>query len=60
MSNLMNRLNLTPELLGISDVEIIKINKAPDGAIYITVSSTKTETRCRIIHLQNRTDIVVF
>ena len=47
MNETMGQWNLTPELLGISDVVIKEIRESQDGSIYITVSSTKTEILCR-------------
>ena len=51
MSEMMNQLKLTPELLGISDVVINEVKEARDGSIHIIVSSTKTETLCRYCKL---------
>ncbi len=47
MSKITNHLNLTPELLGLSDITITEVIKTREGGIHIVVSSTKTETLCR-------------
>jgi len=47
MSKITNHLNLTPELLGLTDITIIEVTEAYDRSIHIVVSSTKTETLCR-------------
>ena len=47
MSNITDQLNPTPELLGLSDIIITDVKECEDGAIYITVKSTREETRCR-------------
>ncbi len=47
MNKITNQLNLTPELLGLSDITITEVTEARDGSIHIVVSSTKTETLCR-------------
>lgn len=39
--------NITPKLLGITDVEIINVRMVSDGSIHIEVRSTKSETLCR-------------
>ena len=46
MSKITDQLNLTPELLGLSDVVITGTKEARDGSIHITVKSTKTEILC--------------
>jgi transposase len=46
MNKIASQLNLTPELLGISDVVITDIKQAKDGSIHIAVKSTKTEILC--------------
>lgn len=46
MNKIANQLNLTPELLGISDVVITDVKQAKDGSIHIAVKSTKTEILC--------------
>jgi transposase len=46
MDKIANQLNLTSELLGLSDVIITDIKEARDGSIRITVKSTKIEILC--------------
>lgn len=46
MGKITDQLNPTPELLGLSDVVITDTREARDGAIHITVKSTKTEILC--------------
>lgn len=47
MTKIANHLNLTPALLGLTDITITEVTEARDGSIHIAVSSTKTETLCR-------------
>ena len=47
MSKITNQLNLTPELLGLSDITITDVTEVRNGSIHIAVSSTKRETLCR-------------
>ena len=46
MSKIIDQLNPTPELLGLSDIIITDTREAQDGSIHITVKSTKTEMLC--------------
>ncbi len=46
MNKIANQLNLTPELLGLSDAIITDVKEAKDGSIHIAVKSTKTEILC--------------
>lgn len=46
MDKSTDHLNLTSELLGLSDVIIMDTKEARDGSIHITVKSTKTEILC--------------
>ena len=47
MSGITDQLQLTPELLGLSDVTITGIREARNGSIEVTVKSTQDETFCR-------------
>lgn len=47
MSNSSSALNITPELLGLSDIKIDNVRTASDGSIHIKVSSIKSEILCR-------------
>jgi len=40
MSKIANHLNLTPELLGFTDITITEVTGARDGSIHIAVNST--------------------
>ena len=46
MSQPNDQFTLTPELLGLSDIEIMSIDFRADGKIMIDVKSTKVETKC--------------
>ena len=48
MNGITDQLQLTPELLGLSDVIITDIREARDGSIKVTVKSTQNKTLCRI------------
>ena len=47
MKNNATELTMTPELLGLSDIEIESVRISNNGSIYVRVSSTKEETTCR-------------
>ena len=48
MSEIVDQLKLTPELLGLSDITITDVTEMRDSSIHVTVKSTKEETLCRI------------
>jgi transposase len=47
VSELLQSLNLTPALLGLSEVEIISVREARNGSLRIKVKSTRTQTLCK-------------
>jgi len=47
MNGITDQLQLTPELLGLSDITITDIRETRDGSICVTVKSMQTETLCR-------------
>jgi hypothetical protein len=55
MSGIAGQFQLTPELLGLSDITISDIHEARDGSICVTVKSTQTETLCR--HCKSPTEL---
>jgi len=46
MPNSTPAFTITPELLGLKDIKVDHVEQTRDGAIHITVSSTKTQTLC--------------
>ena len=47
MDKTTGNFNITSELLGLSDIKILEITIAADGAIHIQLESTKTEVHCQ-------------
>lgn len=47
MSEMSKPLNLTPELLGLSNIIIMEVKEARDGSIHVMVKSNQSETLCR-------------
>jgi len=50
MNKSLAELNLTPALLGLSNIEIISVRETPSGDIRVAVKSTQSETFCRKCH----------